>query len=115
MSTLSTTLAAVLGLAFVVAAVPQLAGQASVVANFERWGLAPAVRVATGGVEFLAAALLLIGIAVTALAISGALLVIATMLGALFTHQRVGDPVGSWVPAAVLLVLALVLAVSLLP
>jgi uncharacterized membrane protein YphA (DoxX/SURF4 family) len=115
MSTLSTILAVVLGLAFVGAAIPKLIGQASVSANFERWGLPPAVRVTTGALELLAGALLLLGVAVTAVAITGALLVIATMIGALFTHQRAGDPIGAWVPAAVLLVLALVLAVSLLP
>jgi putative oxidoreductase len=115
MTTLSTILAVVLGLAFVAAGVPKLAGQAAVVANFERWGLAPAVRVATGAVELLAGALLLLGLAVTAVAITGALLVIATMVGALFTHRRAADPVGASLPAAVLLALALVLAVSLLP
>jgi putative oxidoreductase len=115
MSTLSTILAVVLGVAFLAAGIPKLAGQASVAANFERWGLPPAVRVATGAVEVLAGALLLLGLAVTAVAITGALLVIATMIGALFTHGRAGDPVSTWVPAAVLLVLALVLAFSLLP
>jgi uncharacterized membrane protein YphA (DoxX/SURF4 family) len=115
MSTLSTVLAVVLGLTFVAAAIPKLAGHASAAANFERWGLAPTVRVATGAVELLAGALLLLGLAVTAVAITGALLVIATMIGALFTHQRAGDPIAAWIPAAVLLALALVLAVSLLP
>jgi len=52
---------------------------------------------------------------VTAVAITGALLVIATMIGALFTHRRAADPIGTWIPAAVLLALALVLAASLLP
>jgi putative oxidoreductase len=115
MSTLSTILAVVLGLAFVAAAIPKLASQAGVVASFERWGLAPAVRIATGAVELLAGALLLLGIAVTAVAITGVLLVIATMVGALFTHRRAADPIATWMPAALLLALAIVLALSLLP
>lgn len=115
MGRLSAILAVVLGLAFVAAGMPKLAGRASVVAKFERWGYQPVVRVATGAVEALAGALLLIGIVVPAVAITGVLLVIAVMLGALLTHARADDPIGQWIPAAVLLVLALVLAFSLLP
>ena len=65
--------------------------------------------------ELLTGTLLLVGIAVPALAVTGSLLVIFIMLGALSTHQRARDPVAMWVPPAVLLVLDLVLAYSLLP
>ena len=114
-STLSTILAAVLGVVFVAVGASKLAGQASVAANFERWGFAPPVLVATGAVELLAGVMLLVGIAVPALAISGVLLVLFVMTGALATHQRAHDPVGQRLPAVVLLALALTLMVSLLP
>jgi len=115
MSTLSTILAAILGVAFIGSGIPKLTGQAAIVANFERWGYADQIRVAVGAVELLIGALLLLGIAVPALAVAGSLIVVFLMVGALATHQRAGDPFGQWVPAIVLLVLDLVLAVSLLP
>jgi uncharacterized membrane protein YphA (DoxX/SURF4 family) len=115
MSTLSTILAAILGIAFVAAGIPKLMGEAAIVANFERWGYADVIRIATGAVELLAGVLLLVGIAVAALAVTGVLLVIFVMIGALSTHARVHDPLAKALPATVLLVLALALAVSLLP
>ncbi|HEV7806961.1 MAG TPA: DoxX family protein [Solirubrobacteraceae bacterium] len=115
MSTLSTILAAVLGIVFFGAGIPKLTGQQKMVDDFERWGYQPAVLAATGAVEVLAAVLLLVGIAIDALAITGGLLVVVVMIGALWTHTRVKDPVAMWAPAAVLLVLALVLLVSMLP
>jgi uncharacterized membrane protein YphA (DoxX/SURF4 family) len=115
MSTLSTVLAAVLGIVFLAAGIPKLRGQQKMVDDFERWGYQPAVLTATGAVEVLAAALLLVGIAIDALAITGALLVLVVMTGALWTHARAKDPVATLVPAAVLLALAFVLLVSMLP
>jgi len=115
MSTFSTILAAVLGIAFVAAGIPKLAGQAKLVANFKRWGYPDEIRVATGAVELLAGVLLLVGIAVPALAITGVMLVMVVMVGALFTHQRAADPLGRWIAPAALLVLAFALAVSMLP
>jgi len=114
-STLSTILAAVLGVAFLGAGVPKLLGQATMVENFRRWGYADAVRIAVGAVEVLAAILLLVGIAVNALAITGALLVMFVMTGALFTHQKAHDPLAMWIPPFVLLGLAVALAFSMLP
>jgi uncharacterized membrane protein YphA (DoxX/SURF4 family) len=115
MSTLSTILAAILGIAFLGAGIPKLTGQQKMVDSFGGWGYAPSVRIATGSVEVLAAAMMLIGIAAPALAITGALLVICVMIGALWTHQRVRDPVAELAPAAVLLALAVALLVSMLP
>jgi putative oxidoreductase len=115
MSTLSTILAVILGIAFLVAGIPKLTGQPRMVDNFQRWGYARSALVATGSVEVLASAMMLIGIAVPALAITGALLVICLMVGALWTHQRAKDPVAELGPAAMLLALAVALLVSLLP
>jgi uncharacterized membrane protein YphA (DoxX/SURF4 family) len=115
MSTLSAILAAVLGVVFLAAGIPKLTGQQKVADNFERWGYAPSVRTATGTVELLAAVLLLVGIAVNALAITGGLLVMFVMTGALMTHTRAKDPLAMFLPPAVLLVLAVALLVSMLP
>jgi uncharacterized membrane protein YphA (DoxX/SURF4 family) len=115
MSTLSTILAAILGVVFIAAAIPKLTGQEAMAANFERWGYADAVRQATGWLEVVTGALLLVGMAVPALAVAGSMLVVVIMIGALATHQRAHDPISMWISPAVLLVLDLVLAYSLLP
>jgi uncharacterized membrane protein YphA (DoxX/SURF4 family) len=115
MSTLSAILAAVLGVAFLGAGITKLTRQQKMVDNFERWGFASSVMIATGAVELLAAVLLLVGIAVNAVAITGALLVLFVMTGALMTHTRAKDPFAAFVPPFVLLALAVVLLVSMLP
>jgi putative oxidoreductase len=115
MSTFSTILAAILGVVFVGAGIAKLTGQEQMVASFRRWGYADVVRTATGWLEVLTGTLLLAGIAIPALAVTGSLLVIMIMLGALFTHQHAHDPVAMWAPPIVLLVLDVVLAYSMLP
>ena len=115
MSTLSTILAAILGVVFVAAGIPKLSGQAQVAANFERWGYPEQIRIAIGLMEILAGVLLLVGIAVTAVAITGFMIIFIIMLGALSTHQRAKDPLAMWIAPFVLLVADIVLAVSLLP
>ena len=115
MSTLSTILAAFLGVVFVGAGIPKLTGQEKMVADFRRWGYADVVRTATGWLEILTGTLLLVGIAVPSLAVTGSLLVLMIMLGALITHQRAHDPIAMWIAPAALLALDVVLAYSLLP
>jgi putative oxidoreductase len=115
MSTLSTILAAVLGVVFVGAGLQKLTRQQMVVENFKRWGLADVILQATGWLEVLTGTFLLTGIAIPALAVTGSLLVIPIMLGALATHQRAHDGVALWAPPLVLLLLDLWLAYSLLP
>ena len=115
MSTLSTILAAVLGVAFVAVSLPKLTGEARMAANFKRWGYHETIRTAVGAVELLSGVMLLVGIAVPALAVTGALLIIFIMLGALATHAHHRDKLALWVPPVVLLTLDLALAVSLLP
>ena len=83
MSTLSTILAAILGVAFFGAGIQKLTGQKMVVENFKRWGYADVVLTATGWLEVITGAVLLVGIAVPSLAVTGSMLVIAIMLGAL--------------------------------
>ncbi len=115
MSTLSTVLAAGLGVVFLAAGAAKLAGNEKLVANFKRWGYADVVRTTTGAVEMLAAACLLVGIAVNAVAITGALLVMFVMTGALMTHGRMKDPLAIWVAPVVLFAMAVALLVSMLP
>lgn len=115
MSTFSAILAAILGIVFVAVSVPKITGRQRVVDEFERWGYPDTIRTTTGALELLSGVLLLVGLAVPALAITGALLLIPVMLGALATHQRAGDPIAMWLPPVVLLVLTLTLAISMLP
>jgi uncharacterized membrane protein YphA (DoxX/SURF4 family) len=115
MSTLSTILAAILGVLFVAVGIQKITEQETVVANFKRWGYADAVRQAVGWLEVLTGAFLLVGIAIQALAVTGALIVIFIMIGALFTHARASDKFAMWSIPLVLLLADLVLAYSLLP
>src|ERR1700709_126032 len=115
MTTLSTILAAILGVVFVASGIPKITGQAQVAANFERWGYPEQIRIAIGAMEILAGVLLLAGIAVPAIAITGFMIIFILMLGALSTHQRAKDPITMWIPAFVLLVVDIVLGISLLP
>jgi putative oxidoreductase len=115
MGTLSTILAVILAIAFLVTGISKLTRQAQVVVNFKRWGYGDSVMIATGIVETMAALMLLAGIAVEFLAISGGLLIMFVMLGALMTHQLVRDKLALWIPPVVLLALDVALLVSLLP
>lgn len=115
MSTFSAILAAILGVVSLGVGIPKLTGQPQMVENFKRWGYADVVRQGTGWLEVISGALLLVGTVVAALAVTGSMLVIFIMLGALATHQRAHDPVAMWVPPAALLALDLVLAYSMLP
>lgn len=115
MSTLSTILATILGVVFLAVGMAKLTRRPQVVENFKRWGYADAVLIAVGGLEVLAAAMLLVGIAVQALAITGGLIVVFVMLGALMTHQYAHDKPAVWLPPVVLLALDVALLVSLLP
>jgi len=115
MSMLSTILAVILGIAFLGAGITKLTRQKQMVENFKRWGYADVVLIATGTVELLAALMLLVGIALQFLAVTGGMLIILVMLGALMTHQRAHDKLALWIPPVVLLGLDIGLLVSLLP
>lgn len=84
-----------LSVVFLLAGSGKLAGAEPMVATFERIGLGQWFRVLTGGLEILAAVLLLIprpaGV--------GALLLAVTMLGAVLTHLFVigGSPVAAFI------------------
>lgn len=98
----------VLALAMVGAGGAKIAGIESQIEEFQRYGYPQWFRLATGGIELLAGVVLVAGLFVTpVLALGGSLLVVATMVGAVVTHVRMGDPATDIAPSAILLMLAL--------
>ena len=97
-------LQALLALLFLAAGSSKLLGAEPMVATYEKIGVGQWFRFLTGIVEVLSAALLL----VPGLAGVGALLIVATLVGAIFTHLFIIG--GSPVAALVLLILAVVVA-----
>jgi uncharacterized membrane protein YphA (DoxX/SURF4 family) len=93
-----------LALVFLMAGGSKLAGADAMVQLFEKVGLGQWFRYATGIIEVAGALLLLVPPTVTI----GALLLAATMVGAIITHVLLIG--GSAVPAAILLVLTMTLA-----
>lgn len=105
-----------LGVAMVGAGGAKLAGQASQVEDFDRFGYPQWFRVLTGGLELTAALGLLTAIVLTdTFALAGGLVGAAVLAGAVATHVRVGDPASKAAPAAVLLALALVVSGAHVP
>ena len=103
MSTAANVLAGVLGLAFLMSGGTKLAGMTMQRDNFRKWRYPDSVRVFTGAWEVVGAVLLLIGIAVHAVGIAGAVLILAAMLGAVYTHLvRVPEPRALAAPAVLL-------------
>jgi uncharacterized membrane protein YphA (DoxX/SURF4 family) len=98
-----------LGVAELAAGGTKLAGVESQVEAFEHLGYPQWFRLVTGGLELLAGVALLVGLAVQPLLpLGGSVLAAVVLVGALGSHLRAGDPASEMVPAAVLLVLALV-------
>ncbi|MEA2212703.1 MAG: DoxX-like family [Solirubrobacteraceae bacterium] len=117
MSTIGTILSLILGVAFAGAGGTKVANVGPHEAEFPRYRL-PAVeaqraRVLVGLTELVAALLLLIAAIAssTGLAVVGAIIVILTMIGAVATHARIGDPPPKMAPATVLGVLGVLLLI----
>lgn len=91
---------------FVVSGGGKLAGLKQVVAQFERWRYAPSVRIAGGTLEVAGAALLLL----PDFTLYGALILIGVLATALYTHVVREKLPKHAAPAAILLVLVVVLA-----
>jgi putative oxidoreductase len=113
MSTAANVLAGVLGLLFLMSGGSKLGGLSKVNDGFRQYRYPDWFRVFTGVWEMAGAALLLVGIPFHGAGLAGAALILAAMLGAVYTHVvRVPDP--KLVPApAVLLVTAAAAAVLL--
>ncbi len=117
MSTIGTIISLVLAVAFAAAGGSKVANVGPHEKEFPRYRL-PAIepqraRVLVGTVELVAALLLLIAAiaASTGLAVVGAIVVLLTMIGALGTHARIGDPPPVMMPAAVLAILGVLLLI----
>jgi hypothetical protein len=103
MSTAADVLAGVLGVVFLMGGGTKLAGIRMQRDNFRKWHYPDSFRVFTGAWELVGAALLLIGIAVHGVGIAGAALILAAMLGAVYTHLvRVPEPRALAAPAVLL-------------
>jgi hypothetical protein len=98
-----------LGIAELGAGGAKLAGAESQVEVFDHLGFPQWFRLLTGGLELLAGIGLLGSLVVQPrLALGGSVLAIVVLIGALGAHIRAGDAPSEMLPAAVLLVLALV-------
>ena len=103
MSTAADVLAGVLGLVFLMSGGTKLAGMRMQRDNFRSWRYPDSVRVFTGAWEVVGAALLLIGIPAHGVGIAGVALILAAMLGAVYTHLvRVPEPRALAAPAVLL-------------
>lgn len=97
-----------LGLVYLGAAIPKLAGAQE--AMREQLELAPWFWGVTALAELVGVAGMVVGLKYPRVAVAGGLWVSAIMAGALVSHARVGDPAQNLVAPAVLLVLALAVA-----
>ncbi len=102
----SITIAAVLSSVCFLLYGASLFGSRAMVAEFERYGLAP-YRTLTGALEMAAGAGLLAGLRFRPLLILSAGGLAAMMIGAIVVRLRVADPFVSTIPAVLLLVLNL--------
>jgi uncharacterized membrane protein YphA (DoxX/SURF4 family) len=113
MSTAANVLAGVLGLLFLISGGTKVAGLSTVRDGFRQYRYPDWFLVFTGVWELAGAALLLVGIPFHAAGLAGAALILAAMLGAVYTHA-VRVPAPKLVPApAVLLATSAAAAVLL--
>ncbi|WP_088034981.1 DoxX family protein [Evansella clarkii] len=100
---LITIIQILLALMFVMAGLPKFASKQQIEA-FETYGYPQWFRIFTGVVEIVIGLLLIIGIWIHQLAAIGGFLVIATMIGAMFTHIKFKDSFKNMVLPIVLLI-----------
>lgn len=93
---------AVVSLAFVYYGVIKLIGLEIVVVNFKKWSIPDVMRYPLGILEIAGA----IGLWVPGLRKWAALGLMGMMLGAIYTHVKVADPIVDTVPAVVMFLLA---------
>lgn len=99
-----------LGLAFLAAGFSKVTRSKQMVENFQNHYHYPLwFMVLTGVLEIVAVLGLIAGVWVPVLATLGAALLVCIMLGAVLTHFRMKDTISGIAPAAVLLILAVVL------
>jgi putative oxidoreductase len=101
-------LTVLVSLSFIGAGAPKLAGSAQFVETFTRFGYPLWFLYVTGFIEVLGGVLLLVPRTATL----GAGLLAGTMVGAVATHLKVGDPVTQVIPPIVLGVLAVIVGLA---
>lgn len=107
-----TVLQAILGLGFIMFGFMKFTSK-EMVEGFKHFGYSTGFRIFTGAVEIVAAVLLIAGIWNETLTAIGSFLVVATMIGAIFTHIKMKDTVkGMMMPIVLLVVGAIVLGFS---
>jgi putative oxidoreductase len=107
MTVLSIILQGILGLGFLMFGFMKF-GSKQMVDEFGRYRYPGGFRIFTGLVEVIAAVLVIAGIWNDQLAAWGGLIIVGTMLGAIFTHIKVKDPVNKMMMPIVLLILGLI-------
>ena len=107
MSVLSIILQVILGLGFLMFGFMKF-GSKQMVEGFKHFGYPGWFRVFTGLVELLSAILVIAGIWNDTLAAWGGLLILVTMIGAIFTHIKIKDTVQHMMMPIILLILGLV-------
>lgn len=109
---MTTVLLIILAVAFLGAGGSKLAGAQMHIDNFERWEFPAGARQLVGSIEVAIAALAIAGLFSDTLALIAGILAICTMLGALATHVRAGDPPKEFPPAVALLIVSVVLVAT---
>ncbi|MDQ0272377.1 DoxX family protein [Cytobacillus purgationiresistens] len=107
MTVLSIVLQVLLGLGFLMFGLIKF-GLKQMVDGFKHYGYPGWFRVFTGLVEVISAALVIAGIWNETLAAWGGLFIVATMIGAIFTHIKIKDTVKSMMMPIILLILGLI-------
>lgn len=108
----TTILAAVVGAAFLAAGAQKLAGAERQTTGFARFGYPRWSMYAIGALELAGAVGLFVGAVVPPVTLLAGLLLAVVMAGAVATHLRLKDPVGSLAPSLTLLVLSLVVSAA---
>ncbi|PAE40543.1 DoxX family protein [Bacillus sp. 7884-1] len=107
MGVLSIILQVLLGIGFLMFGFMKF-GSKQMVDEFQRYGYPGGFRIVTGLVEVIAAVFVISGIWNDQIAAWGGLLIVGIMLGAIFTHIKVKDPVNRMMMPIVLLILGLI-------
>lgn len=84
-------------------------GAPNLKAEFSAYGLPEWAYYTVGALKLSAAGLLLAGFFVPGLVLPGAALMTVLMLGAVLMHAKAGDPAARYLPAALMLIMSLVL------
>ncbi|MBO1511486.1 DoxX family protein [Metabacillus bambusae] len=110
MGVLSIILQVLLGVGFLMFGFMKF-GSKQMVDEFVRYGYPVGFRIFTGLVEVITAVFVISGIWNDKLAAWGGLFIVGTMLGGIFTHIKVKDPVNKMIMPIVLLILGLIVLI----